>query len=44
MVNIFHNAYNASKEYGHEGNLVMGANIAGFLKVADAMKWQGVSY
>ena len=44
MINIFHNAYNASKEYGHEGNLVMGANIAGFLKVADAMKWQGVSY
>ncbi|MGN0603081.1 MAG: NADP-specific glutamate dehydrogenase, partial [Oscillospiraceae bacterium] len=44
MINIFHNAYNASKEYGNEGNLVMGANIAGFLKVADAMKWQGVSY
>ena len=43
MVNIFHNAYNASKEYGAEGNLVMGANIAGFLKVADAMKWQGVA-
>ena len=44
MINIFHNAYNASKDYGHEGNLVMGANIAGFLKVADAMKWQGVAY
>lgn len=44
MVNIFHNAYNASKEYGEEGNLVVGANIAGFLKVADAMKWQGVAY
>ena len=44
MINIFHNAYNASKEYDHEGNLVMGANIAGFLKVADAMKWQGVAY
>ncbi len=44
MINIFHNAYNASKEYGAEGNLVMGANIAGFLKVADAMKWQGVAY
>lgn len=44
MVNIFHNAYNASKEYGNEGNLVVGANIAGFLKVADAMKWQGVAY
>lgn len=44
MINIFHNAYSASKEYGHEGNLVMGANIAGFKKVADAMKWQGVAY
>ncbi len=44
MVNIFHNAYNASKEFGEEGNLVMGANIAGFMKVADAMKWQGVAY
>lgn len=44
MTNIFHNAYNASKEYEHEGNLVMGANIAGFLKIADAMKWQGVAY
>ena len=44
MVNIFHNSYNASKEYGHEGNLIFGANIAGFLKVADAMKWQGVAY
>ncbi|MCD7890084.1 MAG: NADP-specific glutamate dehydrogenase [Oscillospiraceae bacterium] len=44
MVNIFHNAYNASKEYDHEGNLVVGANIAGFLKVADAMMWQGVAY
>ena len=44
MVNIFHNAFNASKEYGFEGNLVVGANIAGFLKVADAMKWQGVAY
>ena len=44
MKNIFHNAFNASKEYGFEGNLVVGANIAGFLKVADAMKWQGVAY
>ena len=44
MVNIFHNAYDRSKEYGMEGNLVAGANIAGFLKVADAMKWQGVAY
>ena len=37
MVNIFHNAYNASKKYGFEGNLVMGANIAGFDKVAESM-------
>ncbi len=44
MIDIFHNSFNASKDYGHEGNLVMGANIAGFLKVADAMKWQGVAY
>ncbi len=44
MINIFHNSYNASKEYGLEGNLVAGANIAGFAKVADAMMWQGVSY
>ncbi len=44
MVNIFHNAYDASKEYGAEGNLVMGANIAGFIKVADAMMAQGVAY
>ena len=44
MTNIFHNSYNASREYGMEGNLVAGANIAGFLKVADAMMWQGISY
>ncbi len=42
MVNIFHNAYNAAKNYGHEGNLVMGANIAGFEKIANAMIAQGV--
>ena len=42
MINIFHNSYNASKEYGMEGNLVAGANIAGFLKVANAMKAQGI--
>ncbi len=44
MKTIFHNSFNAAKEYGMEGNLVAGANIAGFLKVADAMKWQGVAY
>lgn len=44
MINIFHNAFNASKEFGSEGNIVMGANIAGFLKVADAMLAQGIAY
>ena len=44
MTNIFHNSFDAAKEYGMEGNLVAGANIAGFMKVADAMKWQGVAY
>ena len=42
MVGIFHDAYNASKEYGVEGNLLAGANIAGFVKVADAMMAQGI--
>jgi len=44
MVNIYKAAASAAKEYGCEGNLVAGANIAGFLKVAEAMKWQGVAY
>ena len=44
MENIFHNVFDASKEFGAEGNLVMGANIAGFMKIADARKWQGVAY
>ena len=42
MVNIFHNLDDASKEFGLEGNYVAGANIAGFKKVADAMKAQGI--
>ena len=42
MVNIFHNLDAAAKEYGMEGNYVAGANIAGFLKVADAMQCQGI--
>ena len=42
MVNIFHNIDDASKAYGMEGNYVAGANIAGFLKVADAMNAQGI--
>ena len=42
MVGIFHNVDNAAKEYGMAGNYVAGANIAGFLKVADAMNAQGI--
>ena len=42
MVNIFHNLDDAAREYGMEGNYVAGANIAGFLKVADAMNAQGI--
>ena len=42
MENIFHNAYNASMECGMPGDLVVGANIAGFKKVVDAMLAQGV--
>ncbi len=44
MVGIFHNIYDAAEKFGMSGNLVAGANIAGFLKVADAMKWQGIAY
>ena len=44
MVNIYKAAYEASKEYGVEGDLVAGANIAGFIKVAEAMKAQGIAY
>ncbi len=42
MVNIFHNLDAAAKKYGFEGNYVVGANLAGFEKVADAMLAQGV--
>jgi glutamate dehydrogenase (NADP+) len=42
MVNIFRKSSEAAKRYGFEGNLVVGANIAGFLKVADAMMAQGI--
>ena len=42
MINIFHNVNDAANEYGMEGNLVVGANIAGFLKVASAMRAQGI--
>ncbi len=44
MENIFHNAYDAAEKYGCKGNLVTGANIAGFDKVATAMIAQGVAY
>ena len=42
MVNLFHNIDNAAKKYGFEGNYVVGANIAGFEKVVDAMTAQGI--
>ena len=42
MAGIHKNAYDAAKAYGYEGNYVVGANIAGFLKVADAMMAQGI--
>ncbi|MGE5398455.1 MAG: NADP-specific glutamate dehydrogenase [Chitinophagales bacterium] len=42
MVNIYTNASEAAKEYGYEDNLIVGANIAGFLKVAEAMMAQGI--
>ena len=42
MVNIFHNLDDAAKKYGFEGNYVVGANIAGFEKVVDAMQAQGI--
>ena len=42
MKSIYHAADDAAKEYGHEGNFVMGANIAGFVKLAEAMMAQGI--
>ena len=42
MVNIFHTCITAAEKYGHKDNLVMGANIGGFEKIADAMLAQGV--
>ena len=42
MIGIFHNAYDASKKYGKDGDLVAGANIAGFDKIASAMIAQGI--
>lgn len=42
MYNIYQNASISAKEYGDEGNIVLGANIAGFTKVANAMLAQGI--
>ncbi len=42
MVRIFHNLDDAAREYGMAGNYVAGANIAGFLKLANAMLAQGI--
>lgn len=42
MISIHKNAYDTAKEFGQPGNYVMGANIAGFLKVAKAMVAQGM--
>lgn len=44
MVNIYKSCKDAAARYGMEGNLVAGANIAGFEKVCDAMLWQGIAY
>ena len=41
MVNIINPARDTAKEYGHEKDYVLGANIAAFLKVSEAMKAQG---
>ena len=42
MINIYYACKDAAREYGCEGDYVAGANIAGFLKVADAMTAQGI--
>jgi len=44
MTNIFQNANKAAQDFGCPGNLVAGANIAGFLKVAESMKAEGIAY
>ena len=44
VIVLFHNAYKAAEKYGMAGNLVAGANIAGFEKVAQSMIAQGVAY
>ena len=42
MKNIYHNSKNAAIEYGCDGNILVGCNIAGFMKVAEAMMAQGI--
>lgn len=42
MENVYHNIDSAAKKYGFEGNYVVGANIAGFEKVVNAMNAQGI--
>jgi glutamate dehydrogenase (NADP+) len=42
MVNIYKEASQAAEEYGSKNNLIVGANIAGFMKVAAAMMAQGI--
>ncbi|MBR6259333.1 MAG: NADP-specific glutamate dehydrogenase [Oscillospiraceae bacterium] len=44
MVNIYKNISDAAEKVGKPGNLVVGANVAGFIKVADAMLAQGIAY
>ncbi len=44
MANIYKNSYDAAKKFGMEGDLIAGANIAGFIKVAEAMIAEGVAY
>ena len=44
MIDIYHNASKAAEAYGQKGNLVVGANIAGFEKVASSMYAQGIAY
>ena len=44
MTNIYKNSYDAAAKYGMEGDLIAGANIAGFIKVAEAMLAQGIAY
>ena len=42
MINIYRNSKKSAEEYGEPGNILMGANISGFLKVAEAMMAQGI--